>query len=125
MLLCWSLMQIILPDPVKILLHEVVDANLSSRLQESHQVIKGVVEVREFLLIIIQVVNHKIASNKVKLFFILVDLSHVFKQRPLNYLNILDVVLLLFLSHLRNHSVIDFERNNLFHIFTDFKSVIS
>ena len=72
MLLCWSREQIVLPDPLKILLHEVVDANLSSRLQEFHQVIKGVVEVREFLLIIIQVVNHKIASNKVKLFFILV-----------------------------------------------------
>lgn len=76
------------PDALQVLLKEVVDADLSLRLQKLAESLDGISEVRVFLMVLIKVVNDHVASDQVKLTLQRFDLAHGASQRALNDLNI-------------------------------------
>ena len=125
MLFCRTWVKVILPDAMQILLHKVVDANLATWLQELYQISQGVVKIREVLLVVIQMVDYKVASDEIELLIVLLYLSHIFEERPLYDFNILNRVSFLFLSHLGYHAFVDLKRYYLLDIFTNFKSVVA
>ena len=124
-LFCRAWVKVILPDAIQILLHEVIDAYLASWLQELYQIPQRVVEIREVLLVVIQMVDYKVASDEIELLFVLLYLPHVFEERALHDFNIFNGISLLFLSHLGDHAFIDLERYYLLDIFTNFKGVVA
>ena len=99
----------------------MIDANDTSWLQDPVQIVEGLNQIREVFMICVQVMDDQIHGSQVESVFELFHFS-IFKynfitQRTLDDLNVLNWVFLLFLPHLANHSIIDFEGNNVLDVF--------